>query len=127
MLFPKLQVRNSSSNVVDIPLSELEIGEQDKLLKMEEIMKKTIVGQDEAVKSISNAVRISRSGLGNPNRPIASFLFLGPTGVRKINILIHKVGKTKLAKQLAKFMFDSEDAMVRIDMSNLKFFLNSYR
>jgi ATP-dependent Clp protease ATP-binding subunit ClpB len=95
MLFPKLQVRNSNSNVVDIPLSELEIGEQDKLLKMEEIMKKTIVGQDEAVKSISNAVRISRSGLGNPNRPIASFLFLGPTGVRKINILI----LTRLEKQ----------------------------
>jgi ATP-dependent Clp protease ATP-binding subunit ClpB len=88
-------VRNSNSNVVDIPLSELEIGEQDKLLKMEEIMKKTIVGQDEAVKSISNAVRISRSGLGNPNRPIASFLFLGPTGVRKINILI----LTRLEKQ----------------------------
>eukprot|EP01080_Neovahlkampfia_damariscottae_P004591 gene4592-7974_t len=95
------------SKTTNIPQSDLEMGEQEKLLHMEEMIQKSIIGQDDAVKSISNAVRISRSGLGNPNRPIASFLFLGPTGV----------GKTKLAKQLAKFMFDSEDAMLRIDMS----------
>ena len=102
--------------LLDIPQSDLEMGEQEKLLHMEEMMQKSIIGQDEAVKAISNAVRISRSGLGNPNRPIASFLFLGPTGV----------GKTKLAKQLAKFMFDSEEAMLRIDMSKSISFQNNF-
>jgi ATP-dependent Clp protease ATP-binding subunit ClpB len=82
-------------------------GERDKLLHMEEFLHKRVVGQEEAVVAVSNAVRRSRAGLSDPNRPSGSFLFLGPTGV----------GKTELTKALANFLFDSDDAMIRIDMS----------
>ena len=90
-----------------IPVSRLMEGEMQKLLKMEEGLHERIVGQDEAVGAVSNAVRRSRSGLSDPNRPIGSFIFLGPTGV----------GKTELARALAELLFDDERAMVRIDMS----------
>ena len=90
-----------------IPVSRMLEGERDKLLRMEEELQKRVVGQSEAVAAVSNAVRRSRSGLADPNRPNGSFLFLGPTGV----------GKTELCKSLAGFLFDSEEAMVRIDMS----------
>jgi ATP-dependent Clp protease ATP-binding subunit ClpB len=90
-----------------IPVSRLLEGEREKLVKMEERLKKRIVGQDEAVTAVANAVRRARSGLQEPNRPIGSFIFLGPTGV----------GKTELARALAEFLFDDENAMVRIDMS----------
>jgi ATP-dependent Clp protease ATP-binding subunit ClpB len=82
-------------------------GEVEKLIHLEERLHERVVGQDEAVEAVANALRRSRAGLQDPNRPIGSFLFLGPTGV----------GKTELARALAEFMFDSEDAMVRIDMS----------
>jgi ATP-dependent Clp protease ATP-binding subunit ClpB len=82
-------------------------GERDKLLRMEQEIEKRVVGQSEAVKAVSDAIRRSRAGLSDPNRPNGSFLFLGPTGV----------GKTELTKALAEFLFDSEEAMVRIDMS----------
>jgi ATP-dependent Clp protease ATP-binding subunit ClpB len=90
-----------------IPVSRLMEGEVEKLVKMEERLHERVVGQDEAVAAVSNALRRSRAGLQDPNRPIGSFLFLGPTGV----------GKTELARALAEFMFDTEHAMVRIDMS----------
>ena len=90
-----------------IPVSKMMEGERDKLLRMEEYLSKRVVGQDEALKAVSNAIRRSRAGLSDPNRPNGSFLFLGPTGV----------GKTELCKALAEFMFDTTDAMVRIDMS----------
>jgi ATP-dependent Clp protease ATP-binding subunit ClpB len=90
-----------------IPVSKMMEGERDKLLRMEEQLSKRVVGQDEALKAVSNAIRRSRAGLSDPNRPNGSFLFLGPTGV----------GKTELCKALAEFMFDTVDAMVRIDMS----------
>ncbi len=90
-----------------IPVSKMMEGERDKLLRMEEALSKRVVGQDEALKAVSNAIRRSRAGLSDPNRPNGSFLFLGPTGV----------GKTELCKALAEFMFDTADAMVRIDMS----------
>ena len=90
-----------------IPLLKMMQGEMHKLLHMEEQVKKRVVGQDAAVESVANAVRRSRAGLGDPNRPIGSFLFLGPTGV----------GKTELARALAEFLFDDERAMVRLDMS----------
>jgi ATP-dependent Clp protease ATP-binding subunit ClpB len=90
-----------------IPVSRLMEGEVDKLIHMEERLHERVIGQDEAVEAVSNALRRSRAGLSDPNRPIGSFLFLGPTGV----------GKTELARALAEFMFDSEQAMVRIDMS----------
>lgn len=90
-----------------IPITRLVEGERNKLLRMEEDLKERVIGQDEAVASIAEAVRRSRAGLGEESRPIGSFLFLGPTGV----------GKTELCKALAEFMFDSEGAMVRIDMS----------
>ena len=90
-----------------IPVSRMLEGERDKLLRMETALHKRVIGQDEAVKSVSDAIRRSRAGLSDPNRPIGSFLFLGPTGV----------GKTELCKSLAEFMFDTEEAMVRIDMS----------
>jgi ATP-dependent Clp protease ATP-binding subunit ClpB len=90
-----------------IPLDRLVEGERQKLLRMEQEIGKRVVSQDEAVRSISDAVRRNRAGLGEPTRPIGSFLFLGPTGV----------GKTELCKALAEFLFDTEDAMVRIDMS----------
>ena len=82
-------------------------GERDKLLRMEEALHQRVIGQDEAVEAVANAVRRSRAGLSDPNRPNGSFLFLGPTGV----------GKTELCKSLANFLFDTEEAMVRIDMS----------
>ncbi len=90
-----------------IPVSKMMEGERDKLLRMEDYLSHRVVGQDEALKAVSNAIRRSRAGLSDPNRPNGSFLFLGPTGV----------GKTELCKALAEFMFDTSDAMVRIDMS----------
>ncbi|ODP97782.1 ATP-dependent chaperone ClpB, partial [Salinivibrio sp. SS3] len=90
-----------------IPVSRMLESEKEKLLKMESALHERVVGQDEAVSAVGNAIRRSRAGLADPNRPIGSFLFLGPTGV----------GKTELCKSLAEFMFDSRDAMVRIDMS----------
>jgi ATP-dependent Clp protease ATP-binding subunit ClpB len=90
-----------------IPVTKMMEGETHKLLHMEEDLKKRVIGQDAAVEVVANAVRRSRAGLGDPNRPIGSFLFLGPTGV----------GKTELARALAEFLFDDERAMVRIDMS----------
>ncbi|MBL1320099.1 MAG: ATP-dependent chaperone ClpB [Methylophaga sp.] len=90
-----------------IPVSKMLEGERDKLLKMDEALHERVIGQDEAVTAVANAIRRSRAGLSDPNRPNGSFLFLGPTGV----------GKTELCKSLATFLFDTEDAMVRIDMS----------
>jgi ATP-dependent Clp protease ATP-binding subunit ClpB len=90
-----------------IPVSRMLEGERDKLLRMESVVHQRVVGQDEAVTAVADAIRRSRAGLSDPNRPIGSFLFLGPTGV----------GKTELCKALAEFMFDTDDAMVRIDMS----------
>jgi len=90
-----------------IPVSKMLEGEREKLLKMEDVLHQRVIGQDEAVTVVANAIRRSRAGMSDPNRPIGSFLFLGPTGV----------GKTELCKTLAKFLFDTEDAMVRIDMS----------
>lgn len=90
-----------------IPVSKMLEGEKEKLLHMEEVLHKRLIGQNEAVDAVSNAIRRSRAGLSDPNRPIGSFLFLGPTGV----------GKTELCKSLAVFLFDTVDAMVRIDMS----------
>lgn len=90
-----------------IPVSKMLEGERDKLLRMEQELGSRVIGQTEALKAVSNAIRRSRAGLADPNRPNGSFLFLGPTGV----------GKTELCKALAEFMFDTEDAMIRIDMS----------
>jgi len=90
-----------------IPVSKMLEGEREKLLHMEEALSKRVVGQSEAVRAVSDAIRRSRAGLSDPNRPNGSFLFLGPTGV----------GKTELSKALAEFLFDTEEAMVRIDMS----------
>jgi ATP-dependent Clp protease ATP-binding subunit ClpB len=90
-----------------IPVDKMLEGERDKLLHMEENLRRRVIGQEEAVVAVSNAIRRARAGLQDPNRPIGSFLFLGPTGV----------GKTELTKALAEFLFDDESAMVRIDMS----------
>jgi ATP-dependent Clp protease ATP-binding subunit ClpB len=90
-----------------IPVSKMLEGERDKLLRMEDELHKRVVGQDEAVHAVADAIRRSRAGLSDPNKPNGSFLFLGPTGV----------GKTELCKALAEFLFDSSDAMIRIDMS----------
>ncbi|HQR12552.1 MAG TPA: AAA family ATPase, partial [Casimicrobiaceae bacterium] len=95
------------SRATGIPVSKMMSGERDKLLAMEERIHTRVVGQDEAVRLVSDAIRRSRSGLSDPNRPYGSFLFLGPTGV----------GKTELTKALAEFLFDSDHALVRIDMS----------
>ncbi len=95
------------SRMTGIPVAKMMEGERDKLLKMEEVLHSRVVGQDEAVRAVSDAIRRSRSGLSDPNRPYGSFLFLGPTGV----------GKTELCKALAGFLFDSEDHLIRIDMS----------
>jgi len=95
------------SRATGIPVSKMMQGERDKLLQMEDKLHERVVGQDEAVRLVSDAIRRSRSGLGDPNRPYGSFLFLGPTGV----------GKTELCKALAGFLFDSEDHLIRIDMS----------
>lgn len=88
-------------------MAKLVESEMQKLLQMEDILHKRLVGQDEAVTTVSDAIRRARSGLKDPKRPIGTFLFLGPTGV----------GKTELAKSLAEFMFNDEDALIRIDMS----------
>ncbi len=90
-----------------VPVSKMLEGERDKLLRMESELHKNVVGQEDAIVAVSNAVRRSRAGLSDPRRPNGSFLFLGPTGV----------GKTELCKALANFMFDSSDAMIRVDMS----------
>jgi ATP-dependent Clp protease ATP-binding subunit ClpB len=95
------------SRATGIPVSKMMEGERDKLIHMEDNLHRRVVGQDEAVRLVSDAIRRSRSGLSDPNRPYGSFLFLGPTGV----------GKTELCKALAEFMFDSADHMIRIDMS----------
>ncbi len=95
------------SRATGIPVSKMMTGEREKLLTMESKLHERVVGQDEAVRLVSDAIRRSRSGLGDPNRPYGSFLFLGPTGV----------GKTELCKALATFLFDSEDHLIRIDMS----------
>ncbi|HTI45121.1 MAG TPA: ATP-dependent chaperone ClpB [Casimicrobiaceae bacterium] len=95
------------SRATGIPVSKMMQGERDKLLHMEDALHKRVVGQDEAVRLVADAIRRSRSGLSDPNRPYGSFLFLGPTGV----------GKTELSKALAEFLFDTEQAMIRIDMS----------
>lgn len=90
-----------------IPVTKMLEGEREKLIHMEDALHKRVIGQDEAVETVSNAIRRSRSGLSDPNKPIGSFLFLGPTGV----------GKTELCKALAQFLFDTDEAMIRIDMS----------
>lgn len=101
------EVAEIVSRWTGIPVSKMLEGEKDKLLRMENELAARVVGQREAVTSVSNAIRRSRAGLADPKRPIGSFLFLGPTGV----------GKTELSKALAAFLFDSDDAMVRLDMS----------
>ena len=101
------EVADVVSKWTGIPVSKMLEGERDKLIKMEQLLHTRVIGQDEAVTAVSNAVRRSRAGLADPDRPAGSFLFLGPTGV----------GKTELCKALAEFLFDTEDAMVRIDMS----------
>jgi ATP-dependent Clp protease ATP-binding subunit ClpB len=101
------EVAEVVSRWTGIPISKMLEGERDKLLRMEDDLHRRVVGQSEAVDAVSNAVRRSRAGLSDPNRPNGSFLFLGPTGV----------GKTELCKALASFLYDSDDAMVRIDMS----------
>ena len=101
------EVAEVVSRWTGIPVSKMLEGEKDKLLRMEEAVAQRVVGQQEAVRAVANAIRRSRAGLSDPNRPNGSFLFLGPTGV----------GKTELTKALASFLFDTEDAMVRIDMS----------
>jgi ATP-dependent Clp protease ATP-binding subunit ClpB len=101
------EIADVVSRWTHIPVSKLLEGERDKLLAMEAALHLRVVGQEEAVVAVSNAIRRSRAGLSDPNKPIGSFLFLGPTGV----------GKTELCKALASFLFDTEDAMVRIDMS----------
>jgi ATP-dependent Clp protease ATP-binding subunit ClpB len=95
------------SRATGIPVSKLMQGERDKLLQMEGKLHERVVGQDEAIVAVADAIRRSRAGLSDPNRPTGSFLFLGPTGV----------GKTELCKALAGFLFDSEDHMIRVDMS----------
>ncbi|MDY0067861.1 MAG: ATP-dependent chaperone ClpB, partial [Steroidobacteraceae bacterium] len=101
------EVAEVVSKWTGIPVSKMLEGEKDKLLRMEEAIGKRVIGQSEAVRAVSDAIRRSRAGLSDPNRPNGSFLFLGPTGV----------GKTELCKALAEFLFDTEEAMVRIDMS----------
>jgi len=101
------EVAEIVSKWTGIPVSKMLEGEKEKLLKMEEVVRERVVGQEEAVTVVANAIRRSRAGLSDPRRPIGSFLFLGPTGV----------GKTELTKALANFLFDTDDAMVRIDMS----------
>jgi ATP-dependent Clp protease ATP-binding subunit ClpB len=95
------------SRATGIPVAKLMQGERDKLLHMEDALHRRVVGQDEAIVAVADAIRRSRAGLSDPNRPLGSFLFLGPTGV----------GKTELCKALAGFLFDSDDHMIRVDMS----------
>ncbi|WP_131779978.1 ATP-dependent chaperone ClpB [Legionella bozemanae] len=101
------EVAEVVSRWTGIPVAKMMEGEKEKLLRMEEVLHHRLIGQNEAIDAVSNAIRRSRAGLSDPNRPIGSFLFLGPTGV----------GKTELCKALASFLFDTEEAMVRIDMS----------
>jgi ATP-dependent Clp protease ATP-binding subunit ClpB len=101
------EVAEIVSQWTGIPVSKMLEGEKEKLLAMESVIQKRVVGQDEAITAVSNAIRRSRAGLSDPHRPVGSFLFLGPTGV----------GKTELTKALAHFLFDTDDAMVRLDMS----------
>jgi len=103
----EIEIADVLSRWTGIPVSKMLEGERDKLVRMEEELHSRVIGQDEAVTSVANAIRRSRAGLADPAKPIGSFLFLGPTGV----------GKTELCKSLANFLFDSQDAMVRIDMS----------
>jgi ATP-dependent Clp protease ATP-binding subunit ClpB len=102
-----LEIAEVLSKATGIPVSKMLEGEREKLLQMEVALHERVIGQNEAVDAVANAIRRSRAGLADPNRPIGSFLFLGPTGV----------GKTELCKSLAKFLFDTESALVRIDMS----------
>lgn len=102
-----VEIAEVLSKATGIPVSKMLEGEKEKLLHMEDALHTRVIGQNEAVDSVANAIRRSRAGLADPNRPIGSFLFLGPTGV----------GKTELCKSLAKFLFDTETAMIRIDMS----------
>ncbi len=102
-----IEIADVLSRWTGIPVAKMLEGEKEKLVRMEEVLHNRVIGQAEAVSAVANAIRRSRAGLADPNRPIGSFLFLGPTGV----------GKTELCKTLANFMFDTEDAMVRIDMS----------
>lgn len=95
------------SKATGIPVAKMLEGEKDKLLQMESVLQESVIGQSEALVAVSNAIRRSRAGLSDPNQPIGSFLFLGPTGV----------GKTELTKSLANFLFDSQDALIRVDMS----------
>lgn len=101
------EIANIVSNWTGVPVTKLQEEDTQRLLRMEEILHQRVIGQDEAVKAVSRAVRRAQSGLKNPKRPIGSFLFLGPTGV----------GKTELARALAEVLFDNEDAIIRIDMS----------
>ncbi|MDP3559691.1 MAG: ATP-dependent chaperone ClpB [Legionellaceae bacterium] len=101
------EIADIVSQWTGIPVSKMLEGEKEKLLHMEEALHKRLIGQNEAIQAVSNAIRRSRAGLSDPHRPIGSFLFLGPTGV----------GKTELCKALASFLFDTEEAMIRIDMS----------
>ncbi len=101
------QIAHVVSMMTSIPVSRVAQSESEKLLKMEDVLKTRIIAQDEAVKSVTRAIRRTRAGLKDPNRPIGSFIFLGPTGV----------GKTQFAKELANYLFESPDALVRIDMS----------
>ncbi|HEY5263551.1 MAG TPA: ATP-dependent chaperone ClpB, partial [Steroidobacteraceae bacterium] len=103
----EVEIAEVVSKWTGIPVARMLEGERDKLLRMEDVLGKRVVGQQEAVKAVADAIRRSRAGLSDPNRPSGSFMFLGPTGV----------GKTELCKALAEFMFDTEDALVRIDMS----------
>ena len=103
----EVEIADVLSRWTGIPVSKMLDGEKDKLINMETVIGKQVVGQSEAVNAVSNAIRRSRAGLADPDRPMGSFLFLGPTGV----------GKTELCKALATFMFDTQDAMIRIDMS----------
>lgn len=103
----EVEIADVLSRWTGIPVSKMLDGEKDKLINMESVIGKHVIGQKEAVKAVSNAIRRSRAGLADPDKPMGSFLFLGPTGV----------GKTELCKALANFMFDTQDAMVRIDMS----------
>ena len=101
------EIADVVSHWTGIPVSKMLEGEREKLLRMEDALRKRVIGQEEAIKAVADAIRRSRAGLSDPNRPNGSFLFLGPTGV----------GKTELTKALAEFLFDTEEAMVRIDMS----------
>ncbi len=106
-LMTAAHVAKVCSRITGVPIEEISQEDQSRLLHMEEHLSKWLVGQDDAIAALANAIRRSRSGLGNPNRPVGSFLFLGPTGV----------GKTELAKVLTRFLFGTTDAMIRIDMS----------